>query len=133
MKPHYQVAAALIFENGRVFAAKRGKTKYAYTSFRYEFPGGKIEDGENGKQALERELIEELSMKVQVGNLYASNTFEYPDFIVTLWLYECDRLSNYTLNEHVAVDWILPKDLKEEEWAPADKDVIGALKRIFGE
>ena len=133
MKPHYEVVAALIFENGRIFAPKRGKTKYAYTSFRYEFPGGKIEAGETPQEALKRELQEELSMDVTVGNLYASNAFEYPDFSITLWVYECERLSDYELHEHALAEWLLPKELVAEEWAPATAETIAAIKRIFGE
>ena len=99
----------------------------------YEFPGGKIEQGESGDVAVKRELLEELNMQVKVGGLYASHTHEYPDFIITLWLYECEMLSDFVLKEHESYAWIAPADLKEEEWAPADADILGTLKRVFGE
>ena len=79
------------------------------------------------------ELQEELNMQVAVGSLYAKHTFEYPDFIITLSLYECEMQSEFTLNEHESYAWIAPKDLNEEEWAPADADILGTLKRVFGE
>ena len=69
--------------------------------------------------------------KSKTGN--ACHTFEYPDFIITLSLFECEMLSAFTLKEHESYAWISPKDLNAKEWAPADADVLGGLKRIFGE
>lgn len=132
-KKHIQVAAALLFDNGRIFAAKRGASPYPYVAHKYEFPGGKIENGESGEEAVKRELKEELNMNVEVGGLYAKHTFEYPDFIITLSLYECEMRSKFTLKEHESYAWIAPKDLDEQQWAPADADILGSLKRVFGE
>lgn len=133
MKKHIQVAAALLFENGKVFATKRGDSPYPYVAHKYEFPGGKIEQGERGEDAVKRELKEELDMDVTVGGLYASQTFEYPDFIITLFVYECEMMSAFLLKEHESYAWIAPKDLKTEEWAPADADIVETIKRVFGE
>ena len=132
-KKHLYVAAALIFENGKIFATKRGESKFSYVAHKFEFPGGKIEEGERGEDAVKRELQEELDLEVEVGSLYASHTYEYPDFIITLYLYECEPLSAFSLKEHESYAWIAPKDLKEEEWAPADGEILGGLKRVFGE
>ena len=71
MKKHIQVAAALLFENGKIFATKRGDSRYAYVAHKFEFPGGKIEEGECGEEAVARELKEELDLEVKVGGLYA--------------------------------------------------------------
>ncbi|MBQ8295527.1 MAG: (deoxy)nucleoside triphosphate pyrophosphohydrolase [Clostridia bacterium] len=133
MKKHVQVAAALLFDQGKIFATKRGDSPYPYVAHKYEFPGGKIESGERGEDAVKRELKEELDLDVTVGGLYASHTFEYPDFIITLWVYECEMLSVFTLKEHESYAWISPADLNEEEWAPADADILGSLKRVFGD
>ena len=132
MKKHIKVAAALLFDKGKIFATKRGDSPYCYVAHKYEFPGGKIENGERGEDAVKRELKEELDLDVTVGGLYASHTFEYPDFIITLFLYECEMQSNFVLKEHESYAWIYPSELKEEEWAPADADVLGSLKRGFG-
>ncbi len=132
-KKHIKVAAALLFYEGKIFAAKRGDSPYPYVAHKYEFPGGKIEEGESGQDAVVRELREELNLEAQVGSLYAKHTFEYPDFIITLSVYECEMRSAFTLKEHEGYAWIAPKDLKAEEWAPADADIIEGLKRIFGE
>ena len=133
MKKHIKVAAALLFENGKIFATKRGDSPYPYVAHKYEFPGGKIEDGEKGEDAVKRELKEELDLDVKVAGLYASHTFEYPDFIITLFVYECEKNSDFILKEHESYAWIAPADLKEEEWAPSDADILGSLKRVFGE
>ena len=82
MKKHIKVAAALLFNEGKIFATKRGDSPYPYVAHKYEFPGGKIEDGERGEDAVKRELVEELNLDAKVGGLYASHTFEYPDFII---------------------------------------------------
>ncbi len=133
MKKHIQVAAALIFENGKIFATKRGDSPYPYVAHKYEFPGGKIENGERGEDAVKRELKEELDLDVSVGGLYAKTTFEYPDFIITLSLYECEMKSAFCLKEHESYAFIRPADLNANEWAPADGEILAAIKRIFGE
>ncbi len=132
-KKHVKVAAALLFNNGKIFATKRGESPYPYVAHKFEFPGGKIEEGERGEDAVKRELKEELDLDVEVGGLYACHTFEYPDFIITLSVYECEMRSEFILKEHESYAWIVPADLKEEEWAPADADILGSLKRVFGE
>ena len=133
MKKHIHVAAALIFENGKIFATKRGASPYAYVAHKYEFPGGKIEENERGEDAVKREMKEELDMDVAVGGLYASHTHEYPDFIITLYLYECEMRSPFTLKEHESWRFFYPKELNVDEWAPADADIILGIKRVFGE
>ena len=132
MKKHIQVAAALLFQDGKIFATKRGDSPYAYVAHKYEFPGGKIEQGESGEAAVARELREELNLDAKVGGLYACQTYEYPDFIITLYLYECEMQSDFVLNEHEGYAWFAPAELKEEDWAPADADILGGLKRVFG-
>lgn len=132
MKKHVKVAAALIFDKGRIFATKRGDSPYAYVAHKYEFPGGKIEVGEREEDAVKRELKEELDMDVKVGGLYAKTTFEYPDFIITLSVYECEMVSAFLLKEHESYAWIAPAQLKDEEWAPADVDILQSIRRVFG-
>ena len=132
MKKHVQVAAALLFNNGKIFATKRGDSPYPYVAHKYEFPGGKIEAGERGEDAVKRELVEELNLDADVGGLYACHTFEYPDFIITLSVYECTMKSDFVLKEHEGYAWFSPVELKEEDWAPADADILASIKRVFG-
>lgn len=130
-KRKIEVAAALIFENGKILATKRGESPFPYVAHKYEFVGGKIEAGESGEDAVRRELIEEMEMQVEVGSLYAKTTYEYPDFIITLSLYECVRKSDFCLKVHESYAYIAPEDLKKEEWAPADGEILETLKRVF--
>ena len=132
MKKHVKVAAALIFKDGKIFATKRGDSPYAYVAHKYEFPGGKIEEGEKEADTVKRELKEELDLEVEVGGMYAKTTFEYPDFIITLSVYECAMASDFLLKEHESYAWIAPAELNEDEWAPADADILQSLKRVFG-
>ena len=132
MKKHVKVAAALIFENGRLLATKRGDSPFSYVAHKYEFAGGKIEAGESGEEAVKRELKEELDMDVRVGALYACETYEYPDFIITLWLYECEMLSSFSLKEHESYRWFAPSELNSDEWAPADAEIVNSIKRVWG-
>ncbi len=131
-KKHVNVAAALLFDHGKIFATKRGDSPYPYVAHKYEFPGGKIERGERGEDAVKRELKEELDLDVEVGGLYACHTFEYPDFIITLFVYECEMRSAFVLKEHESYAWLRPSALNETEWAPADAEILGTLKRVFG-
>lgn len=96
------------------------------------FRAGKL-NPRSGPDTVKRELKEELSLDVKVGGLFAATTFEYPDFIVTLSVYECEMLSDFVLNEHESYAWLAPSELNPEEWAPADADMIETLKRVFGE
>lgn len=133
MKKHLNVAAALIFEKGRMFATKRGDSPFPYVAHKYEFPGGKIEAGESGESAVKRELEEELALKVKVGGLFGRTTFEYPDFIITLSLYECVPVSGFILKKHESYAWFLPSEINEAEFAPADAELLATIKRVFGE
>ena len=125
-----RVVAAVIRDGEKIFATMRG-----YGDFKglWEFPGGKIEAGEAEKDTVKRELKEELNLDVKVGGLFAKTTFEYPDFVITLSVYECEMLSSFVLKEHESYRWMPPAELKAEEWAPADADMVESIKRVFGE
>ena len=130
MKKTLQVVGAIIVKDGRILAVKRGENKNKAVAFKYEFPGGKIEQGETPEQALKRELVEEMNYDIQVGEKFMSVSYEYYDVIVNLHTYLCKPLSEtYSLNEHIDEKWLLPKDLTSIEWAPADYDIIIALSK----
>ena len=128
MKKTLQVVGAIIIKDGRILAVKRGENKNKAVAFKYEFPGGKIEQGETPEAALKRELVEEMNYDIQVGEKFMSVSYEYDDVIVNLHTYLCKpRSSTYTLNEHIDDKWLLPSELFDVEWAPADYDIIAEL------
>ena len=130
MKKTLQVVGAIVVKDGRILAVKRGENKNKAIAYKYEFPGGKIEQGETPEQALKRELLEEMNYDIEVGDKFMSVTYEYEDVFVNLHTYLCKPLSDsYTLNEHVDEKWLAPSELMDVEWAPADLDIIVALRQ----
>lgn len=125
---HYQVVAAVVELNSRILCTKKGLTRYSYTSNHWEFPGGKIEEGETPQQALCRELLEELDCEVTVGEEIITVTHQYPDFIITLHAYQCTAQSPYLiLQEHIEYKWQLPTELPSMEWCDADLPIVKAV------
>ena len=129
MKKHLDVVGGVIFEGGRVLAAKRGESKYKYVAHRYEFAGGKIEEGETPEEALVRELSEELGASVRVLRPFLTTEYEYPDFTITLRTYECALESGFSCLEHESLDWIPLDRLDPGAWAPADAPAVEKILR----
>ena len=94
MKKTLQVVGAIIIKDGRILAVKRGENKNKAVAFKYEFAGGKIEQGETPQQALKRELLEEMYYDVEVGEEFMSVTYEYDDVFVNLRTYLCKPISD---------------------------------------
>ena len=123
-----EVVAAVIFREGRVLCVQRPENAREYVSLKWEFPGGKIESGENREQALKREIREELD--VEIGNLDYFMTVEhtYPDFHLVMHAYTCSILKDEpVLKEHVALKWLPAKDLDQLDWAAADIPIVEKL------
>ncbi|BBM83459.1 (deoxy)nucleoside triphosphate pyrophosphohydrolase [Candidatus Uabimicrobium amorphum] len=130
MKQHHVVAAIICHKN-KYLCVQRGENKYPYVAFKYEFPGGKVEPGESNTVALRREIHEELQMDIQVGELFASVYYEYPDFAITMDSYLCTTKSpQLCLNEHIAYQWLRKEDLQTVSWAPADIPVVEKLMDV---
>ena len=113
-----EVVAAVIVKDGEVFATQRG-----YGEFRgwWEFPGGKIESGECPKDALVREIREELDAEISVGELLETVEWDYPNFHLTMHCFICSLLSeSLHLNEHEAATWLTHETLRSVKWLPAD-------------
>lgn len=112
---------------------QRGKSKHTYTSYKYEFPGGKIESGETKVQALQRELIEELDIHVALTeqNHFMTVEHTYPDFKVTLSTYLCPiKSQQFQLKEHISYKWLSKEALDTVDWAEADLPIIKKLKKL---
>lgn len=124
-RKHYHVVAAVVEVDGRVLCMQRGETRYAYTSHLWEFPGGKIEEGETPEQALHRELMEEMSLDVEVHELLATVTHDYPDFTITLAAYRCTADDTaMVMREHAASRWLPWDQLSTLPWCAADEKLV---------
>lgn len=127
-KKTIKVVAAIIFENNRIYCFRRGQNKYEYLSNKFEFPGGKIEPNENKKQALEREILEELNVNVFVKDELIEIAHEYPDFSLTMSCFACEIKSGVMiLSEHTEVVLKTVDRLAELDWLPADIPVVKYL------
>ena len=124
-----EVVAAIIIKNGKVFATQRG-----YGEFKdwWEFPGGKIESGEGSKEALVREIREELDAEIEVGELLETIEWEYPNFHLTMHCFICMLISeSIHLNEHEAAAWLTRGTLRSVKWLPADEGLIPLIEELL--
>ncbi|HBZ03415.1 MAG TPA: 8-oxo-dGTP diphosphatase MutT [Lachnospiraceae bacterium] len=118
------VVAAVIRNGNKIFATQRG---YGDFKDRWEFPGGKIESGEEPKTALVREIKEELDTEINVGNLIKTVETDYPAFHITMYVYWCDIVKGeLTLLEHEDAKWVEIDDKLAfaVDWLPADMEVV---------
>ncbi|MFC5370707.1 (deoxy)nucleoside triphosphate pyrophosphohydrolase [Arcanobacterium bovis] len=130
-KKNIFVVGAVLMRNGKIFAAQRGPGR-SLAGF-WEFPGGKIEEGETPQQALTRELKEELQTDVIVGDQVLLVHHDYEFGTVHLDTYFCELTgAEPTLTEHSDVRWLAPSELNDVTWAPADVPVIGRLRELLG-
>mgnify|MGYP000892130121 CR=1 FL=1 len=129
MKNLFDVVGAVILRDENVLCARRGPD--GSLPGLWEFPGGKIEANESPKEALAREIAEELNCIIKVGDQVESTTYEYDFAIITLTTFYCVLANGEpNMTEHSELRWLAPELLKELEWAPAD---IPAVERITQE
>lgn len=129
---HYEVVAAVIEYEDKILCMQRGKAKYDYTSYKFEFPGGKVEAGEENNVALEREIREEMDLKVSISEKDYLLTVDhtYLDFAITMHAYLCKvDTPDFVMKEHVGFKWLSPNELDTLDWAEADKPIVEWLKK----
>ena len=127
-KKRIVVVGAVITDHDRVFCARRSETMSL--PGKWEFPGGKIEKGETPRQALERELEEELLIDVEVGEKVTTTEYEYDFGIVSLTTFFCHLgKGNPRVTEHAEIRWTPVANLHELDWAPADRPAVQMVQR----
>ena len=129
MKTIKVVAAVIkaVNKNGEdiIFATQRG-----YGEFKdgWEFPGGKIEEGETPQEALKREIMEELDTEISVGELIDTIEYDYPTFHLSMDCVWCEVIKgNLVLKEAEDAKWLKKNELDKVDWLPADVELIGKI------
>lgn len=123
------VVAAIIKSEDKVFATQRG-----YGDFKggWEFPGGKIEEGETPQEALKREIKEELGAEIAVGELIETIEYDYPTFHLSMDCFWAEIISgDLVLKEHEAAKWLSKEELDSVEWLPADIKLIDNIRALM--
>lgn len=122
------VVAALIRDGKRFLICQRPAHKAR--PLLWEFPGGKVEEGEDHAQALIRECEEELGVRLQVGKLFTQVEHRYPDIHIRLSLYEARVIAGQlTRKEHAAFAWIKAEEIRQYPFCPADEDILVLLEK----
>lgn len=120
-----KVVAAIITEGENVFATQRGYGDYKDW---WEFPGGKVEEGETPQDALKREIFEELDTEIKVGNYFTTVEYDYPKFHLSMDCFWATVVSGkLTLLEHEAAKWVSYGEIDTVDWLPADRLVVETI------
>jgi len=133
MKTIRVVAAVIKAENEKkepiIFATQRG---YGDLKGGWEFPGGKIEEGETPKVALKREIMEELETEISVGDLIDTIEYDYPTFHLSMDCFWCEIVAgDLILKEHEAAKWLTKSMLNDVAWLPADITLIDKVRELM--
>ena len=124
------VVAALIWDGPRFMICQRPAHKAR--GLLWEFVGGKTEPGETMEEALIRECREELDITVSVGDIFTQVIHEYPDILIRLTLFHCTiAQGSPKLLEHHDLKWILPRQIPEFDFCPADKDILALIRKHY--
>ena len=120
------VVAAIIKQDDKILATQRGYGDFAGG---WEFPGGKIEQGETPEDAIVREIHEELEATIAVDSLVTVVDYDYETFHLHMHCFLCHASNGvFELHEHMAARWLDASSIDTVEWLPADEQVVDAIK-----
>ena len=123
-----EVVAAVILQDKQVLATQRG---YGDLQGRWEFPGGKIEAGEDHTTALSREIQEELDVSIVVGEFLTTVEYDYPNFHLIMHAYQCELKGEFHLQEHSAARWLTKETLYDVDWLEADLPIVECVGKLM--
>ncbi len=132
MKAIKVVAAIIVADKNdqkMLFSTQRG-----YGEFKdgWEFPGGKVEEGESPEQAIVREIKEELDTLIKVEKFIDKIEYDYPDFHLSMDCFLCSILEgNLVLKEHEAAKWLSKEDIDSVDWLPADVTIVEKVREYL--
>jgi 8-oxo-dGTP diphosphatase len=120
------VVAAVIKKDDCYLLAKRNKDKYM--GLKWEFPGGKVESNETFKEALSREILEELDVNIEIHNKVAEEKYQDSEINIILHYFMCS-LSNedIVLSEHEAIEWVKKEEFFKYDFVPGDGDITSLI------
>jgi 8-oxo-dGTP diphosphatase len=125
-----EVAALVMIEDEKVFAAQRKNS--GPLGGRWEFPGGKLEAGEDGRKAILREIREELGISIEVGRYIMTVEYQYPTFFLVMHAYEGRRIEGEVLlSEHIQMRWLSKDELYSVDWAEADLPIVKQVELLL--
>ncbi|MBR3305391.1 MAG: (deoxy)nucleoside triphosphate pyrophosphohydrolase [Christensenellaceae bacterium] len=125
-----EVVAAVITADNRIFSTQRGYGEYKDG---WEFPGGKMEEGESPEQALIREIREELETDISVEQFIRTIEYDYPKFHLKMHCFLCSIVSgDLVLIEHEAARWLTKDTIDDVDWLPADTLILDDIKDLMG-
>lgn len=121
-----KIAAAIIEKEGRILIARRGKQDELLG--KWEFPGGKVEQGETLEQCLKRELMEELGINAEVGEYVTSSTFMHKDNLYEMCMFRVPSFEGLIqLHEHQEIKWVARQDLPNYDYPDPDLPIVSML------
>ena len=124
-----EVVATVILQEEKVLCVQRDEHEKEYISSKWEFPGGKVEHGEDGIQSLKREILEELQLEISHVEFLMTVEHTYPDFHLVMHAYTCEIFSGEpVLTEHVDMKWLPLDELDQLDWAAADILIVKHLQ-----
>ena len=121
-----EVTAAILKKEDKILIAQRKEGDNL--AGKWEFPGGKIEEGESPEVCLQRELQEEFGIQTRIGDFICESEYQYPHIHIRLLAYQAFYISgDFELHDHAAIEWITLQEMNNYDFAPADIPIVEVL------